>query len=69
MNMSNDTLVRQIEKFIDDGGTIKDLKRMLSICGDDEEFKKEILKSNSGKYAEDTSWFDKVFNEAFNKSK
>ena len=35
--MSEDSIVRQLEVFINDGGKIENLKHILSTCANDEE--------------------------------
>lgn len=44
--MYSDSIVRQLECFINNGGTTQELKRILSICGNNEEFLKELLAKN-----------------------
>jgi len=41
--MSEDSIVRQLEVFINNGGKIEDLKHILSTCGNDEELWKALI--------------------------
>lgn len=47
--MSEDSLVRQLEDFINKGGKIDELKRILSVCPDDEGLWKELIRVNQNK--------------------
>ncbi len=44
--MTNDALVRQLEYYINNGGTIQKLKSILSTSGDDNEFLKQLKEEN-----------------------
>lgn len=44
-----DSLVRQLEYFIENGGTVQELKTILSTSGSDEDFLKSLLKKNFNK--------------------
>jgi hypothetical protein len=39
--------VRQLEYFINNGGTIQELKKMLSVSGNDEEFLYQLKEYNT----------------------
>jgi len=41
--MSEDSIVRQLEVFINDSGKIEDLKHILSTCANDEELLKALI--------------------------
>lgn len=44
--MTEDSIVRQLEVFINKGGRIETLKRLLSTCATDEDLWKELLVRN-----------------------
>jgi len=43
----NDVLVRQLEYYISNNGTIQELKKILSISGTDDEFLEKLKERNN----------------------